>query len=119
MKCGVMAGTGVSFCPNCGSRTDPNAVICVKCGAGFSQFLGEGTAHKSRLVAGLLGIFLGVFGIHNFYLGYNKKAVAQLLITVLTFGIFSFVSAIWGFIEGILILIGSIKKAADGTPLKE
>lgn len=25
---------------------------------------------KSKMAAGLLGIFLGSFGVHNFYLGY-------------------------------------------------
>jgi len=30
----------------------------------------------------LLGLFLGCLGIHNFYAGYNGKAVAQLLITL-------------------------------------
>lgn len=55
--------------------------------------------------------------MHNFYLGYTGKAVAQLLITLLSCGIFSFVSAIWGLIEGILILTGDINKDAEGNPL--
>lgn len=59
---------------------------------------------KSKLAAGLFGILLGAFGAHNFYLGFTGKAVAQLLITVLTLGLLSWVSAIWGLIEGILIL---------------
>lgn len=62
-------------------------------------------APKSKIVAGILGILLGAFGIHNFYLGQMKKAIAQLLITVLSVGMLSWVSAIWGLIEGILILI--------------
>ncbi|MDR1392739.1 MAG: TM2 domain-containing protein [Bifidobacteriaceae bacterium] len=59
---------------------------------------------KSKLAAGLLGIFLGSLGVHNFYLGYIGKAVAQLLISVLSLGILAAASAIWGLIEGILIL---------------
>lgn len=39
---------------------------------------------KSRGVYIILGLFLGLFGIHNFYAGYNGSAVAQLLITLLT-----------------------------------
>ena len=66
---------------------------------------------KSKVAAGILGIFLGSLGIHNFYLGYTGKAVAQLLITVLTFGIGAMVTSIWGLIEGILILT-----AQPGTP---
>ena len=59
---------------------------------------------KSKLAAGLFGILLGTFGVHNFYLGFTGKAVAQLLITVLSFGMLSFVSGIWGLVEGILVL---------------
>ncbi|RAX20907.1 TM2 domain-containing protein [Actinomyces sp. Z5] len=59
---------------------------------------------KSKVAAGLLGIFLGSLGVHNFYLGYTGKAVAQLLITLLSFGILAVVSAIWGLVEGIIIL---------------
>ena len=59
---------------------------------------------KSKVAAGLLGIFLGCLGAHNFYLGNSGKAVAQLLITLLSFGFLALISALWGFIEGILIL---------------
>ena len=71
------------------------------------------------MAAGLFGIFLGSFGVHNFYLGFTGKAVAQLLITILSCGILSPVSAIWGLIEGILILAGETSKDAYGNDLKE
>lgn len=77
------------------------------------------TTQKSKLAAGLFGIFLGSFGVHNFYLGFTGKAVAQLLITVLSCGCLSPVSAIWGLIEGILILAGESSKDAYGNDLKE
>lgn len=79
---------------------------------------GDPTA-KSKIAAGLLGIFLGFIGVHNFYLGYTGKAVGQLLISVLSCFILSPISAIWGLIEGILILTGSIDRDADGKPLGE
>lgn len=66
---------------------------------------GGQVGQKSKIVAGILGILLGGLGIHNFYLGFTKKALAQLLITVLSFGFLSWVSAIWGLVEGILILV--------------
>lgn len=66
---------------------------------------------KSKLVAGLLGIFVGWLGVHNFYLGFTGKAVAQLLISLLSFTLLAPISAIWGLIEGIMILT-----AAPGTP---
>ncbi len=74
---------------------------------------------KSKIAAGLLGIFLGSFGVHNFYLGYTGKAIAQLLITLLTCGFGAFVSSIWGLVEGILILTGSINVDGKGIPLKD
>ena len=74
---------------------------------------------KSKMVAGLLGIFLGSFGVHNFYLGYTGKAVAQLLITLLTCGCGACISSVWGLIEGIMILMGNINTDANGNPLKD
>lgn len=62
---------------------------------------------KSKLAAGLFGIFLGALGVHNFYLGYTGKAVAQLLLTLLGWillGIGPIAAYIWGLVEGILII---------------
>lgn len=65
-----------------------------------------GYAQKSKLAAGLFGIFLGCFGVHNFYLGNTGKAVAQLLLTVIGWILIigPAVAGIWGLVEGILIL---------------
>lgn len=65
------------------------------------------TSTKSKLAAGLFGIFLGGLGVHNFYLGYTGKAVAQLLLTLVGWilvGLGPVAAMIWGFVEGILIL---------------
>lgn len=71
---------------------------------------------KSKLVAGLLGIFLGGFGIHRFYLGYTTIGVIQIVVTFVTCGI----GSLWGFVEGILIIIGTqITADAQGNPLKD
>lgn len=70
---------------------------------------------KSKMVAGLLGIFLGGWGIHNFYLGFTKKAIIQIVVSLVTCGI----GGIWGFVEGILILCGKIDTDADGNPLQD
>ena len=63
---------------------------------------------KTKITAGLLGIFLGTFGVHNFYIGSYGKATAQLLITVLSAGLLAFISLCWGVAEGILILTNCI-----------
>jgi TM2 domain-containing membrane protein YozV len=72
---------------------------------------------KSKIVAGLLGIFLGSLGIHRFYLGFTTIGVIQIVVTIVTCG----VGAIWGFVEGILYLVGSsgFTTDADGRPLRE
>lgn len=73
--------------------------------AGYAQQAPAGVwSPKNKLAAGLFGILLGTFGVHNFYLGFTGKAVAQLLITLLSFGVLAWASAIWGLVEGILIL---------------
>lgn len=123
-KCGVRIGVGKHYCQNCGNPVDPKACICVKCGCDL-QRTPYFVEQKSKLLAGLLGIFLGGLGIHNFYLGYYDKAIIQLVITLigvpfllLVVGIFMIMGmSIWGLVEGILILTGSIDKDARGIPL--
>ena len=113
VKCGVPVGQGINFCPNCGKQTVPGAVVCTACGISLAQIpQGE---QKSKLTAGLLGIFLGGFGIHNFYLGKTTRGVVQIIVTLVTCG----AGALWGFIEGILILCGSINTDGNGIPLKD
>lgn len=70
---------------------------------------------KSKMTAGLLGIFLGAFGVHQFYLGNTKRGIIELIVTVCTCGIGGW----WGVIEGIMILMGKITTDADGNPLGE
>ncbi|MBE5937369.1 MAG: TM2 domain-containing protein [Lachnospiraceae bacterium] len=68
---------------------------------------------KYRIVAGLLGLFLGAFGAHNFYLGNKSVGKAQLIVTIGTLG----VGGLWGIIDGITVLCGRVKTDADGMPL--
>ena len=114
VKCGVPTGKGNNFCPNCGKETHPEAIVCVGCGVSFKK-PEEPKGDKSKIAAGLLGIFLGAYGIHNFYLGYTSKAIGQLVLTLVTCGL----GGIWGFIEGILILCGNIDKDASGKKLTD
>lgn len=128
------------FCKQCGKPIDDGQELCEECKvAGTTTAQADQTAEqpqyqqqpqynaapnvsssqKSKIAAGLLGIFLGSFGVHNFYLGYTGKAVAQLLITLLTCGFGAFISSIWGLIEGIMILTGSINTDGKGNPLAD
>ncbi len=59
---------------------------------------------NKKLAAGLLGIFLGAFGIHKFVLGFNTPAIIMLVLTIATCGFAGFVMGIIGLIEGIIYL---------------
>ena len=76
---------------------------------------------RSRVAAGLLGIFLGCFGAHRFYLGYNGIGAIQLGLTLAGFLVPPVLCcmplvALWGFVEGIFCLLGWIHDA-QGRPL--
>jgi TM2 domain-containing membrane protein YozV len=47
----------------------------------------------------LLGSFLGMFGAHNFYAGYRRKAFVQLGISVLTLGFAIPMTWVWALID--------------------
>lgn len=122
-----------AFCSNCGSKLGKEEKYCPKCGKkvkeddyqenyNYNNTYSNTRSSKSKMAAGLLGIFLGYLGIHNFYLGYNQKAITQLLLTLIGSwfcGIGAIVSGIWGLVEGIQILTGSITTDADGNPLSD
>lgn len=145
VRCQAPRGNGNQFCPFCGNQMPPGGHICMNCGVDTLQY-GVPISGKSKVAAGLLGIFLGYFGVHNFYLGYIKKGVIQLagliVSTILYFGIVIVMGTtentsnvmglllamcsmigmaaieIWGFVEGIMILCGKINKDGKGKLLK-
>ncbi len=123
------AGLPLKFCFACGVSIDARAEICPKCGVrqpwqpgmpgGRGVTGGDATTRtgKSKLVASLLAIFLGSFGIHKFYLGDNVKGVLYLVF------FWTAIPGIVGFIEGILWLVQSDEQwlakygiAEEGAP---
>lgn len=118
VKCGCAKGVGTAYCPNCGQPSVEGAVVCTYCGCALQTVRPDS---KSKIAAGVLGILLGVFGVHNFYLGYTGKAIAQVLLGTIgcCIGIGPLISGIWGLVEGIMILCGNIKTDAKGVPLKD
>lgn len=108
-SCGVPPKLEKKFCFNCGTATDPHQVICIKCGTGLTAAGAPGG--KSKIAAGLLGIFLGWLGIHKFYLGCSKEGLTMLLISILggavTLGVAAWVMGLIGLIEGIIYLTKS------------
>ena len=81
--------------------------------------------HRSRVVAGLLGVFLGAFGLHRMYMGYWRRGLTMLAITVIggffTLGLAALAMGLWGFTEGLLVLSvrrGRYARDAHGRPLR-
>ena len=110
-QCGKELKEKVNFCPDCGNDINGN-----------TQNNYQQNQNKSKLAAGILGVVLGSLGIHNFYLGYTSKGIAQLLLTLVgwqAFGIGPIIAWTWGLIEGIQILTGSINQDANGNPLQD
>lgn len=71
---------------------------------------------KKKYVAVILGATLGAFGIHNFYLGNNGKATAQLLIALigsLFFGLGLVAAEIWALVETVQLLTDKIDADAN------
>lgn len=132
MKVNKMA----KFCTNCGTKIEAGQEKCLTCGKQLiitekptkkttsannnnTQATGN-VSSKSKVCAGLLALFVGSLGVHNFYLGYTSKGVAQLLLTLVGWvlcGLGPIIASVWAFVEAIMILTGSINKDADGNEL--
>lgn len=81
---------------------------------GVHPRLGLPYSDKQKLVAALLQIFLGGFGVGRFYTGHTNVAIAQIAVTWVTCGI----GGIWPFIDGILMLTNDEFLDANGLPLR-
>ena len=62
---------------------------------------------NKRIMAGVLGILIGTFGVHKFVLGYEKEGMIMLFGTILTCGIGAALFGLIGLIEGIVYLTKS------------
>ncbi len=77
-SCGVDPKRASNFCGACGVKTKANQIVCIKCGVSLGSSSG-GTGEKNKMIAFLLALFLGVWGIHKFYLGYNNQGIIMLV----------------------------------------
>lgn len=108
-------------CPHCGCTFQPESLGGVagsgRCGATRRDHPPQGLdgySWRNRWVAGILGVLVGSFGVHRFYLGHHGIGVLQIIVTFCTFGI----GGLWGFIEGVLCLTGPALRDVDGLPLR-
>jgi TM2 domain-containing membrane protein YozV len=60
-----------------------------------------------KIIAGILGIVVGAFGIHKFVLGYQKEGLTMLLFSILSCGMLAGVMHVIGIVEGIMYLTKS------------
>ncbi|MBU0631989.1 TM2 domain-containing protein [bacterium] len=71
------------------------------------------TGEKSKVVAGILALFLGAFGVHKFYLGCTTAGVIMLAVWFLGLILVGIPSLIIGLIAFIEALIYFFKSDAD------
>ncbi|MBQ0074344.1 MAG: NINE protein [Prevotella sp.] len=73
----------------------------------LSAFESRTSSGKNRTTAAILGIILGGFGVHHFYLGNSGKGILYLLFC------WTYIPAIVGFVEGIIFLTQSDEEFAS------
>ncbi len=123
VKCGTSKGKGINFCKECGEKiNNNNQDICLNCGVGLNDFSNikdrfksyNGKGNNKKILSGLLALFFGGMGVHNFYLGYKETGLIQLglyLIGYILFWPASLVSSIWALIDAVKIFTGKMCNA--------
>ncbi|WP_297639030.1 TM2 domain-containing protein [uncultured Clostridium sp.] len=130
VKCGTNRGQGNNYCQECGNEVkNKNAEVCLNCGSklqcngiDFSKHI-KGNSKplgNSKIVAGMLGIFLGAMGLQRFYLGYKEIGLIQLGIFIIALIFFApaiLISWIWAIIDVVKIFTGKLN-TVDGKILE-
>lgn len=113
-KCGEIIDKEAEICPECGVRQESNSdqrevnVNVENNNQSIQQQNGEQPlrSNKSKTLAGILGIFLGSFGVHKFYLGQPGRGFLFLIF------FWTYIPGIIGLIQGISYLLMSEQKFA-------
>ena len=124
VSCDYLRGHGVNYCPDCGAPTKARARKCPECCG--TLFVLRNLKPRRRFTAALLAFTIGMFGFHNFYLGYMRRALLQLTLSVLSLAIMLFFqfylvcgvpifTYVWACFEGIKLVIGNTRVDADGN----
>lgn len=88
------------FCPNCGNKIDSSSKFCEMCGSKLEERnapvqspyvvpvkadeFGIVLSDCNSNVAGLLALFFGAIGVHDFYCGNSKEGAEKLLCIVIS-----------------------------------
>ena len=104
------------YCKHCGKEIEDNSSFCKYCGGNLGcdttvkevQYIAI-QQPKSQFVAIILCIFLGEFGIHDFYMGKNGCGITKLLILILLGWIVVgfIINGLWCLIDLTLIAVKS------------
>ena len=87
----------------------------------------EEISSRSRLATVLLACFLGIFGVHRFYIGKTRTAIVMLILSILYMATVRFwgmimviplaIVGLWAFIDLIFAVFG-IMKDKEGKLIK-
>ena len=109
------------YCTRCGAMNEDTAVFCTSCQAPLTSVSGsvgyqpmqsvnpgamtdwKQLGADKKIIAGILGILVGGFGVHKFVLGYTTEGIIQLVLGLITCG----AAGIIGIIEGVIYLTKS------------
>ena len=104
----AVKGKVTMFCSRCGNEIASGDRFCPKCGLPLVQTAPvpngiPSDVHDRKHLAGLLGVLLGGFGIHKFYLGFTEEGILEIVMTLISCGGLGII----GFIEGLIYLTKS------------
>ena len=80
------------YCPGCGKALHISAEACPNCGAKQPSAKGQ----KDRVLAIVLALLLGGFGVHKFYLGRVGQGILYLIFC------WTFIPTVIAFVEAII-----------------
>ena len=94
----------------------PTNASSVSFSTGEQGMVGQQYSTKRKAVAIVLALFVGGLGIHNWYLGYKKKALVQALLSTLGIAIIigPVITGVWVIVDIVKLATGKISTDAKG-----
>ncbi len=110
VHCGCKPLSGHNYCQNCGATTTDGQAVCLNCGYSLQSKNESGLSDRNMYIAAALAFFLGSIGIHDFYLGYTKRGIIKVVLTVALAIIVvgPIISSIWSLVDFVKILTGTM-----------